>query len=478
MVNLRGLACRGHNVGHDDVALYILNLDLSLACCVTDAGESLLYLAAQNNCYKVVQRIVSKSSLADPSSLVFSGPHGQNPLHAAAKNAGGVVKDIEGASFINMLNYYVDKFSHWVGTPLIKANPELLKKADDYGKTPLHYAAELGKPKLVKKLLEGNQSAAFMYDNQGYTPLLRAVDTGHGLCAHYILKYCPASIDLRHATNQKTAFHLAKLPTRLPLSGCLHYTLEKCMRKHNKEMRRLINETDAEGNTPLHCAVLESDQDKALLLLSTRGVNPSIRNDQDKTPADLCRELLTADPKKRAMWIAFLCVKVGEDVIPCWRSTLVSVIKVFLFQNDLILRGNDEDLKSLLDNVSVAATLLVTLTFAATFAIPGGYIQDNGKPDNGRAVRMGEKALKCFLASNVLATMFGISVLLKYTLGRIKRSASLARMVTQCMGLLYWAAFATIIAFISGVYVIVGDVAWWIAILGTVLSAIVYVSNT
>ena len=45
--------------GHEEVLLYLLELDPGMASSVNVAGENLLYLAAESHCEKVMEKIVN-----------------------------------------------------------------------------------------------------------------------------------------------------------------------------------------------------------------------------------------------------------------------------------------------------------------------------------------------------------------------------------------------------------------------------------
>lgn len=163
---------------------------------------------------------------------------------------------------------------------LIRRQPDLLRKVDDSGKTPLHYATDYGRAATVRWLLRQDKAAAFVYDNEGFTPLLRASVLCLHECVRSILDICPHSAELRDLSNKRTMLHLAKIPC---------FFLQLYMK--NQVMIKLVNEVDMDGNTALHCAILDGDIDKALILLKTEGVNWRIRNKQHQSPMDLCREL-------------------------------------------------------------------------------------------------------------------------------------------------------------------------------------------
>ncbi|KAL8137279.1 hypothetical protein V2J09_003280 [Rumex salicifolius] len=446
--------------GHADVALCLLRREPQLVASVNSANESLLYLAAQLPSSDVITQILSESK--QQYSISVSAPHAQNPLHALVRSGGRVTYDVLNLEtlalkmipfdMIPLLEQVVANVAPWVGTLLTERLPQLVNKVDDDGKTPLHYAAELGQHSVVRKLLKVDMSAAFMYDNEGFTPLLRAASNGYDRVVQSILELCPHSIELRHASDTRTLLHLASLSRK---------TLKMCIKNH-PQVAKLINETDIDGNTPLHCAILESDEKKALELLEAQGIKFGIKNKQGQTPMELCNLMRKGNMKQQTIWLAFEGGEMVKGIMPpqvLILSWLKSLLPMF---NDLLL-PTEADMKKLLDNVAVAAALLVTLTFAATFTIPGGYDQNSGQ-----VLRMKEPAIKVFVVSDVVAMLLGISVLLKYTFGVIKH-ASWGPLTAACVVMLQYALQATIIAFISGVYAIVSHDAKWIGVLAILL---------
>lgn len=161
---------------------------------------------------------------------------------------------------------------------LMIKQPHLLKMVDNSGKTPLHYAVECDMSGEIKLMLKQEKSAAFVYETEGFTPLLRAADLGYSSCVRSILDLCPHSAELRDLNSNKTALHLVKSPLNLPMN--------------RKVLGRLINEIDNDGNTALHCAILDRDAAKALYLLKENGINWRIHNKKNQSPQSLCKELL------------------------------------------------------------------------------------------------------------------------------------------------------------------------------------------
>ncbi|MFQ6658024.1 hypothetical protein Gotur_027467, partial [Gossypium turneri] len=80
---------------------------------------------------------------------------------------------------------------------ILKKKGNLTKERDEDGRTPLHYAAHLGRSfSVVKELLKWDVSAAYMCDKKrGMTPLLMAARQGYLGTVSNILSLCPDSCD-------------------------------------------------------------------------------------------------------------------------------------------------------------------------------------------------------------------------------------------------------------------------------------------
>lgn len=78
--------------------------------------------------------------------------------------------------------------SHLLGALLLKAskNPANPNSVDQYGHTPLHYAAYEGLTDLLKLLLDKGASPV-VADQDGYLPLHKAIWKGKEKCAEILL---------------------------------------------------------------------------------------------------------------------------------------------------------------------------------------------------------------------------------------------------------------------------------------------------
>ncbi|MCG8060606.1 MAG: ankyrin repeat domain-containing protein [Candidatus Thiodiazotropha endolucinida] len=156
---------------------------------------------------------------------------------------------------------------HW-NADINKPGPE--------GMTPLHVAATKGSL-VMTKILVKNGADFEITDPQGHTPLLKALIARNTIVAEYLFKN-GAKLD------PNTALHeTAKLGSAdRDVIGFL--------------LRRgaTLDNTDADGNTPLHSAIL-NDQRVVAKYLINRGASLDIRNRAGMSPLALAIERKNQD---------------------------------------------------------------------------------------------------------------------------------------------------------------------------------------
>nr|POF25130.1 ankyrin repeat-containing protein [Quercus suber] len=145
---------------------------------------------------------------------------------------------------------------------VINKFPEAITEEDDFGWTPLHYAAYIGDEKLVKLFLDTDISLAYKQNNEGMCALHISAKEGHvdvmGIC----IARCPYTcqlFDKRH----RTALHLAAE------SGHIK-ALKIFFHKRKFAFRDLMNEQDDEGNTPFHIAAAKRNYALLMSLADVR----------------------------------------------------------------------------------------------------------------------------------------------------------------------------------------------------------------
>ncbi|MET0070795.1 MAG: ankyrin repeat domain-containing protein [Candidatus Thiodiazotropha sp.] len=143
-------------------------------------------------------------------------------------------------------------------------NADIDKPGPD-GQSPLHVAASKGSL-VMTKILVKNGADLEVADPQGHTPLLKALI----------------------ARNTIVADFLFKSGAKLDPDGALHETAKLGSADRDVigfllRQGATLDHTDAEGNTPLHSAVL-NDQRVVVKYLVNRGASLDIRNNAGLSP--------------------------------------------------------------------------------------------------------------------------------------------------------------------------------------------------
>ncbi|KAF7112425.1 hypothetical protein RHSIM_RhsimUnG0230500 [Rhododendron simsii] len=411
--------------GHQDVARYLLGLKPEMATFDNLAGESPLFLAAESRCELFMSDI-----LLSKRPYSTKGPDRLNALHASRHCSGPIISE------------------------LIKQNPDLMRKLDNRGKAPIHHAVEADYWVLVDQMLEADASIALFPDADGYTALLRASSRGCWKICEKILRVCPESIEARNDKGQH-ALHLARSSILVPLGY---------FGKIPPEMWELVNVGDDEGNTPLHLAVKQNHYVKAILFTSSGSIDLGAVNKEGLTALDLCESDWQQINIKRLMW--FHLRRRGAS-----RGRHPNVHKVTPGQQVFTLPSQNDDRKPYINTLALVAALIATLTFAAAFTMPGGY---DSSPNNlvGVATLANKAALKVFVVSDTLAMCCSIlSLFLLIRAMRVEQGVtfSLTNTSTSLVGI---ALYATLVAFISGIFAVIAPKTLWVAIVVCIVCSV------
>ncbi|KAL7210044.1 hypothetical protein ACSBR1_031590 [Camellia fascicularis] len=183
-----------------------------------DAEETPLYLATEREQDDVVYMI-----LKNCTSPAYGGPKGQTALHVAATRSW----DTESTKL------------------LLEWKSDLIKKTDEYGWIPLHYAARYDNKDGVERILEKDKSVAYITtDEEGdeMTALHIAAAHGNVDVMEELLLCCPDCWEMVNGKGQNVV-HIA---VEMEQKAVTKYILKKSW------ITYLINQKDIEGNTPLH----------------------------------------------------------------------------------------------------------------------------------------------------------------------------------------------------------------------------------
>ncbi|KAF7112429.1 hypothetical protein RHSIM_RhsimUnG0230300 [Rhododendron simsii] len=403
--------------GHEEVARYLLKLDPEMATLVNGAGDSPLFLAAESRFESFMLDILQSNR-----SYSTKGPDGLNVLYAAHDCPVKII------------------------SILIRQKPDLMRQRDDHGKAAIHYAVDADYWVLVHQILKADPSIALFPDNDGHTPLLGAVSSGQRYLCKAILEMCPESIEVRNHEGRH-ALHL-----------CKFRDLRFLMR--SPEILELLNEGDEEGNTPLHLAVKEKDYEKVAVLASSASIDLGAVNKQGLTALDLCLPDGKKSYRKKLMWL-----HLATRGAPRGRRPIKYKVPV---------REEVADYKPLINTIALVGTLIATVTFAAAFMMPGGY---DTSPDNlGAANLVKNAALKAFIVSDTIAMSCSITAVLTLALS-VNRGRELQRRICIMSWVLVGLAMrGTMVAFTSGIFVVIAPKALWVAICVCIICGIASVA--
>ncbi|XP_021855380.1 protein ACCELERATED CELL DEATH 6-like [Spinacia oleracea] len=112
------------------------------------------------------------------------------------------------------------------------------------------------------------------------------------------------------------------------------------------------------------------------------------------------------------------------------------------------------------NSLFIVAALLATISLTAGFTLPGGFHQETG------AAILGKKpTFLVFLVSDALALFFSMLVLICLTWSMVFDASKSLVMIDRSMVLLRLALNFTLLAFMTGVYVVIAPKSLWAAIL-------------
>ncbi|CAL4894283.1 unnamed protein product [Urochloa decumbens] len=398
--------------GHDhEMVRALMREDRWLASVVANDGTSPMYLACS-----LGRKTIARELHQRGHGISYSGPDGQNALHAAVIHDKGITM--------------------W----LLEWNKDLVNQRDINGSTPMHFAASAPDPSfqftsfvfttsnlethfvgsyllpqrcLTKfyewrklpfpLLLEAEPSLAFQPDIHGSYPVHIAASAESMVAVIVLLTKYPGCAGLRDAMG-RTFLHVAVEKKR--------YHVVKFVCHCSRSFRPMLNVQDKDGNTALHLAVKQVELDIFRCLMRNRNVKINLQNNQGNTPMDLALGKvrsgfyfgLTAPRRILGMLnLANAQTSSGNRR----RDQMVEY-------NPSLNEGEESSkIKDFAQIVGIGSVLVATATFAAAITIPGGVRSPGdvspakpgmaAPPPAGTPVFTGKYAFDGFVVSNTLA---------------------------------------------------------------------------
>ncbi|KQJ92668.1 protein ACCELERATED CELL DEATH 6 isoform X1 [Brachypodium distachyon] len=379
------------HIGDEKMVKKLMELDPELANYPKDHGVSPLYLAIFLCMYRITETLHRQSN----GNLSYSGPNGQNVLHIAVLRLTGMTKLV------------------------LEWNKSLTIQRDGDGSTPLHFVSSLYVPRgwhrrlhldqttpwfrfsrrptlLMSTLIEvfkANPAALCQADNKGLSPIHVAASVGSTSIIEYFLAKCPNSAGLCDAKG-RTFLHVAVEKEMLKIVKFVCQT---------SSLDWILNMQDNDGNTALHLAIQVGNLRIFYTLLGNQKVQLILPNNCWETPYDVSKSKLLHGMgyhmnSEDQIWEALRFV--GAAYITLHRDKSNEKYSRLLIPEEI--DRESEKVKDATQMFSVGSVLIATVTFGATFALPGGYRADD-HTNGGTPTLAGTFAFDAFMMANTLA---------------------------------------------------------------------------
>ena len=148
---------------------------------------------------------------------------------------------------------------------------------DEWGNTPIHWAARSGNPKVLQCMVDQYYPHILtLSGGNGLRPLQIAIHAGHMDCIKYILENCPDIVELKDESGQNAIHHAAEMGK----TEVLHVLISWA------EPEDLLAQ-DEKGNTALHLAACRGHEAVVEVLLNTSDQILGIKNNFSSNAAHL-----------------------------------------------------------------------------------------------------------------------------------------------------------------------------------------------
>ncbi|KAF2309449.1 hypothetical protein GH714_002620 [Hevea brasiliensis] len=391
-------------------------------------GETPLYLAVDNTCTNIVAELLNNPN---SRSLDYGGPDGETVLHTAVR-----------------------RWDTDVVCMLLEKQSSLVKKKGKFEWTPLHVAAHEGSRSMVVALLDKDKSIAYIAtETLEMTALHVAAAKGNKHAMNEIISKCSDCCKLT-SKDGKNVLHYAVYSKN---EEVLKAILE------NSSLISLIIKKDNNGSTPVHLFkglglplptfVVDGDNDAFILWKKL----------YDRIPNNFIIKINDTNYIRRLLQDGSFSI-LGDifDVLECrprGKENIIDVMKCAPTYKTKMAKEREEkiilQLKEAKDSHLVTAALVATVTFAAAFTLPGGYVSDEKDSGKGTPILSKNSAFKAFIISDTIAMVLSISsVFINFIMAMLGYGPKYYWLIKTAFRFILLAMGAMVVAFVTGTYAV------------------------
>ncbi|CAL5034052.1 unnamed protein product [Urochloa decumbens] len=383
----------------------LMRVDSELAC-IPCEGTSPLYLAISLGEMEIARHLFDASK----GKLSYSGPDGQNVLHAAVSRGQALTMLLEWLRDVKTTADMLQEIQgerHMMASSSV-AVTDLLSQLTNQrdrkgGSTPLHLAASLdgwpsagflsrwfpqlwaGSQSASMLLLDANLSTAYQGDDEGLYPIHVAAHAGSLDVVKMLLQRCPDCATLRDVKG-RTFLHVAVEKGR-------HRVVKYVCNEPG--LSSILNAQENNGDTALHSSVRAGNVAVFNCLLRNPQVRLDLANMDGMTPLDLSWSMIPSgfyyplNPGR----ILRLSLEYAGAPHGGGRPELFYEKHIPKSDIDEVSKKHTEATQVM----SIVTVLIATVTFASAFTLPGNYRGD------GTPVLAGSYAFDAFILADTLA---------------------------------------------------------------------------
>ncbi|KAL3501976.1 hypothetical protein ACH5RR_036425 [Cinchona calisaya] len=422
-----------------------------------DAGETALYIAAENNFLEIFSYLLG---FCDLQTVMINSKANMDAFHVAATRGHlGIIKKC---------------LSLW---------PELCRVCNSSNTSPLYSAATHGHLDIVNAILDADVSSMLIVRKNGKTALHTVARYGLQPIVKTLIRRDPGIVSVKDKKGQ-TALHMAA-------KGQDTSVLEDLLDADHS----ILNERDKKGNTALHIATRKIRSQLVSFLLTYTSIEVNAINNQHETAMDMADKLQYGESAleiKEALLEAGAkhARHVGQVDVTMELKRAVSDIKhevhSQLIQNEKTQRrvsGIAKELKKIhreavqntINSVTVVAVLFASIAFLAIFNLPGQYVRDG--PETGKGMISGTVSFRVFCLLNATSLFISLAVVVvQITL--VAWDTRSQKLIVSIVNKLMWTAcISTCGAYLAIAFVVVGKKSSWMAITITVVGVPILVGT-